>query len=170
VRAALAIIALGVVTFAVVFGLLQLPRPATVPVADAQPTPAPADGDVIALAAEQVAIGLPTAGSEALLRSVQTGDQVDVLASLPSAAGSQPLTAVVVSAATVLRTPTSGDPLLVQVRPPEAMLLAHLVLGGTRLSYLVRGAQSGDAPSPRPVSEATARALLGLGPTPTPGS
>jgi LysM repeat protein len=64
---------------------------------------------------------------------------------------------------------TASDPLVVEVSPDDALVLAHLVLGGTQLSYAVwpGGVEPAETP---PLDERTVRALLGLQPpsTPTP--
>jgi hypothetical protein len=171
-RAALIIIGLGLVTFGVVFTLLQVTRfdAAGGPVASVAFTPTP-DTDISAgsadsLAAQlspgQAAVGVPIAGSEPLLRDLLAGDHVDVLASAPSPRDGRPMTAVVVRGALVLRPATSSDPLLLAVPSDDAIVLAHLVLGGTRLGYAVWPANGASQPEPQPMDEHTAQALLGL--------
>ena len=118
------------------------------------------------LPAGQMAVGVPSAGAEALLLGAQRGDRLDVLASLPSPADSRPVTVVVVSGATVLRPATPTDPLLLQVSASDAIVLAHLVVGGTHLVYTV-WPDGGNPPRQPPLDERTARALLGLPPLAT---
>jgi hypothetical protein len=187
---ALTVLVAGVLTFFVVFAVLEAwtSTPTTeqtgaVAPASAGPTPIPVATDSLApqVAPGQVAIGVPIAGSEPLVRDVHLGDRLDVLATVASAAGDQPVTAIVVRGATVLRPASGGDPLLLEVAAPQAVELAHLILGGTHLGYTVWShASAGPSESP-PLAEPTARALLGLGsasaqappasqppPTPTP--
>jgi len=123
------VVGAGLLTFAVVFMLLAFSRSVAAPSQNVvaptrEPTPVvtlAADSLAPRLAANQVALGVPTSGSEALLRDVQTGDRLDVLASLPSPVDAQPLTVVVVRGATVLRAPTAGDPLLLSVSGSDAI-------------------------------------------------
>lgn len=148
-------IALGVAC-SVVFALLAVS-------AAGQPAP---DSLARQLAGDQVAVGVPIGGSEALLRDVQPGDRLDVLASLAAGQDGQPVTAVIVNGATVLRPANSSDPLLLAVPTSDALMLAHLVLGGTHLGYLLWPTQATSVPEPQPLAEPTARALLDL---PQPG-
>ncbi len=157
----------GLLTFAVVFMLLAFSSSVAAPSQNVvaptrEPTPVvtlAADSLAPQLAANRVALGVPTSGSEALLRDVQTGDRLDVLASLPSP---------VVRGATVLRPPTAGDPLLLGVSGSDAIALAHLILGGTHLGYLVwpAGAAASDTAPPQ-LDQQTVRSLLGLSAAPT---
>jgi hypothetical protein len=173
-RAALVIIGAGLLTFGVVFTLLQVRQSQAAPellVVAPTATAAPAlasDSMAATMAAGKIAVGVPSAGSEALLLGAQRGDRLDVLASLPSPADSRPVTVVVVSGATVLRPATATDPLLLEVSGPDAIVLAHLVLGGTRLAYTVW--PDGANPPPRlpSLDEQTARTLLGLPPLASP--
>jgi hypothetical protein len=173
-RAALAIVGAGLLTFGVVFTLLQVTRLAAAPsqvVAEPSPTLTQlvraTDSVATQLVDGQSAVGVPITGSEPLLRDVQPGDRLDVVASLPSPDDGRPVTGVVVRGATVLRQGTSSDPLLLEVSPEDAMTLAHLVLGGTRLGYTV-WPSNGSAPiEPRPLDERAARAALGLAPVAT---
>ena len=177
IRAVLVITCAGVLTFGVVFAVLQASSPEAAPdLAAVTATPAASIGpasDSLALtmAAGQIAVGVPSAGSEPLLLGVQPGDRLDVLASLPSPADSRPVTVVVVSGATVLRPASATDPLLLEVSGPDAIVLAHLVLGGTHLAFTV-WPDGGNPPRQQPLDEQTARALLGLPalalPTPPP--
>ena len=173
-RAAFLIAAVGLVTFGVVFSLLEFSPSRAAPSASiVAPSPTSStqlapDSVTAELPRGYAAVGMPTSGSSAefLLQDVQIGDRVDVLASLP-AEGAQPLTAVAVRGAKVLRTPTASDPLLLQVREAEAIVLAHLILGGTHLGYNVWSASGVPPSEPPPLDERTARALLGLtDPTP----
>jgi LysM repeat protein len=75
------------------------------------------------------------------------------------------VTAVVVSGATVLEPATSNNPLVLEVSAPDSIALAHLVMSGTRLGYIVWPAKGGTPPRTQPLDEGTARALLGLAPT-----
>jgi len=171
-RAMLVILGAGLLTFGVVFTILQASGSEAAPdllVVAATPTPAAlspaADSQALRMAAGQIAVGVPSFGAEPLLLGVQPGDRLDVLASLPSPADSRPVTVVVVSGATVLRPASATDPLLVEVSDSDAIVLAHLVLGGTHLTYTV-WPDGGNPPRPQPLDEQTARALLGLPPLP----
>ncbi|HEV7663385.1 MAG TPA: LysM domain-containing protein [Chloroflexota bacterium] len=176
-RAALVVISAGLLTFGVVFTVLQVTRSEAAPGQVAAITPAaepavtvPRQADSVApmVARGRAIVGVPIGGSEALLRDVQQGDRLDVLASVPSAADGRPITAVLVRGATVVRPALSSDPLLIDVSSADAIVLAHLVLGGTHLGYAVWPA-GGGTPSPQqPLDERTARALLGLAPSPEP--
>ena len=173
-RAAMVIVSAGLLTFGVVFTLLQVTRSAAAP-SQFVPEPAPTLTQLVratdSLSAQlvdgQLAVGVPITGSEPLLRDVQPGDRLDVVASLPSPDDGRPVTGVVVRGATVLRQGTPSDPLLLEVSPDDAMALAHLVLGGTRLGYTV-WPSNGSAPTePQPLDERAARAALGLVPVAT---
>jgi LysM repeat protein len=94
---------------------------------------------------------------------------LNVLASLPEADSGRPVAAVVTRGATLVQPVASDAPLLVEVAPTDAVVLAHLVLGGTQLSYAV-WPQGMAPPEVPPVDERTARALLGLPPRTTPTS
>ncbi|MDQ6671263.1 MAG: LysM peptidoglycan-binding domain-containing protein [Chloroflexota bacterium] len=167
-RSALVTLCVGVLTFGVVFGFLELRRSGPAPgpaLADPTSAPVPAgpssDSLALGMPAGQIAVGVPSAGSELLLQAARPGDRLDILASLPSPADGRPVTGVVVSGATVLRPATLTEPLVVQVSGADAIALAHLVLGGTHLVYTVRPV--GEAPSTQPpLDERTARALLDL--------
>lgn len=168
-RAALVILGVGLLTFSIVFSLLQLTRSGAT-AGQAASAPAPdllrdnsSPGSMVA--AGTTVVGVPTTGSELLLRDVQPGDRLDVLASLASPRDNRPVTAVIVRGATVLVPATSSDPLLLQVSPPDALALAHLLLGGTRLGYVVWSANGAIPPETQPLDEQAARALLGLAPT-----
>src|SRR5579859_1409236 len=171
-RAALIVVTAGVLTFGVVFTLLQVTRSEAAPTQlVVAPTPtaeaAVRDASSVAarIAAATVAVGVPITGSELLLGDVQPGDRLDVLASLPSPGDGRPVTAVVVRGATVLEPATASSPLLLEVSETDAMALAHLVLGGTRLGYIVWPATGGSPPPSQPLDEQTTRVLLGLVPT-----
>jgi hypothetical protein len=175
-RSALIILLAGFVTFGVVFMLLEFSRSQAAPT-ETLATPPPvstaaavaADSITPGLRDGELAVGVPIAGYEVLLRDVQPGDRLDILASLSSAKDSQPITAVVVRGATVLRLATATDTLLVEVAGRDALALAHLVLSGTRLGYVVwaPGAVS-DGSQTSMLDETTARRLLGLsGPSAT---
>jgi LysM domain len=180
-RAALVILSAGLLTFGVVFTLLQVTRSAAAPsqvVVEPSPTLTQlvraTDSIATQLVDGQTAIGVPISGSEPLLRDVQPGDRLDVVASLPSPVDGRPVTGVIVRGATVLRQATSSDPLLLEVSPDDAMALAHLVLGGAHLGYTVWPSNGGTPTEPRPLDERAVRAALGLSavatvvPTPTP--
>jgi LysM repeat protein len=181
-RVALGIVTAGLLTFGIVFTLLQVTRsdaaPGQVAVAPTATPPAElsiatsADSLAPLVAPGHSAVGVPIAGSEPLLRDVQRGDRIDVLASLPAPEDGRPVTAVVVRGATVLRPATSNDPLLLDVSDADTIVLAHLVLGGTKLGYAVWPANGSGPPEPQALDERTARALLGLSvpatPTPVP--
>jgi hypothetical protein len=172
-RAALTIVLAGFLTFGGVFTLLEFSRSQAAP-AETQPPQAlssaptvAADSLAPALEDGKLAVGVPISGSEALLRDVQAGDRLDILASLSSTPDAPPVTAVVVRGATVLRPVTLTDPLIVEVRAPEAMALAHLILRGTHLGYVVWAAGTDPASASRPVVDQTSvRRALGLS-TPT---
>jgi LysM repeat protein len=165
-RAPLAILAAGLVTFGVVFTLLEFsPSAAQAPPAEPSPSPTPtlvAAGDSLAprLAPGDVALGVPTGGSEALLRGVQPGDRLDILASLTS----PPVTTVLVRGATVVEPATPNTPLLLEVAAPDGIVLAHAVMSGTRLGFVLWPAGA----VPPPVDAATARDALSVTVTVTP--
>jgi hypothetical protein len=172
IRAGLVIFCAGVLTFGVVFTLLQVTRSEAAPGQLAvAPTPTlvarPLAKDSVAgkIVAETIAIGVPITGSEVLLRDVHAGDRLDVLASLPAPGDGRPVTAVVVSGATVVVPASGSDPLLLEMSAPDGMAVAHLVLGGTRLGYIVWSATGGSQPESQLLDERTARSLLGLAPT-----
>ena len=168
-RAAMVIVTAGLMTFVIVFTLLEVTRSEAAPVPPVG-VPAPLAGTsaratdslTASLASSTIAIGVPIAGSELLLGDVQSGDRLDVLASLPSPGDGRPVTAVVVRGATVLQPATRTDPLLLEVSAPDGLALAHLVLGGTRLGYIVWSANGGSPPQTQPLDEQAARLLLGL--------
>ncbi len=171
VRAGLVIVCAGVLTFGVVFTLLQVTRSEAAPgqlVLVPTPTLVPRglakDSLAPRVVAGTIAIGVPITGSEVLLRDVQAGDRLDVLASLPAPGDGRPITAVVVRGATVLVPASASDPLLLEMSVPDGMAVAHLVLGGTRLGYIVWSANGASPPESQPLDERTARALLGLAP------
>lgn len=168
-RAALLIIGIGLLTFGAMFTLLEVTRSEAAPSQSAAALAVSADNPLavssfaLRMAPGEIAVGLPSAGSEPVLRTLQPGARIDVLASVPSRGDAGPLTAVVVSGATVLRLPVSPDPLLVKVDAADAIVLAHLILGGTHLDFAAW--QTDAAPPPQAVmDERTARALLGLPP------
>lgn len=144
IRPTLVVIGVGLLTFLLVFASLDLSGATTAP-DQAETAQAPAESalpiatDSVAAQVRPagVAVGVPTGGSEPLLRNVRPGDHLDILATLPSTNNDRPITAVIVRGATVLRSAESGDPLLLEVAAPDAMELAHVVLSGTHLSYLV---------------------------------
>ena len=106
-------------------------------------------------------MALPIGAAEPLVRGLQPGARLNVLASLPDTDSGRPLSAVVTRGATIVQSVTSSDPLVVEVSPDDALVLAHLVLGGTQLSYAVwpGGVEPAETP---PLDERTVRALLGL--------
>jgi hypothetical protein len=169
-RAALAIVCAGLLTFVVTYALLEAVwTHAAAEPANVAPTPVVAaapDSLAPQIAAGDIGVGLPTAGADALLHDVRAGDRLNVLASVTGGDG-RPVTAVVVSGAKVLQ-PASGDsPLVVEVSAADGLALAHLVLGGTHLSYAVVPAGATPAPS-APMDAAQARARLGLSGAATP--
>jgi hypothetical protein len=171
IRAGMIIFCAGVLTFGIVFTLLQVSRSEAAP---GQLVIAPTQTVVLRalakdslagkLGAGTVAIGVPITGSDVLFRDVQSGDRLDVVASLPAPGDGRPVTAVVVRGATVLVPATPSDPLLLQMSVPDAMAVAHLVLGGTRLGYIVWSANGASPAESQPLDERTARSLLGLAP------
>ena len=159
----------GLLTFGIVFSFLQFSPSRAEPSTDA---PTPVASPVYAVAADSLApridagdegIGLPSAGSEALLRTVQPGDRLDIVASQTSPRDGQPLTAVVARGATVLQPPTNGDPVIVEVAAPDALMLAHLEMEGTHLAYILwpAGAHTAAA-TPPALDDQTVRDALGL--------
>lgn len=171
-RAALVVICSGLLSFGVVYTLLEVSRSAAAPndlvvVGTPEPSPEPRPTDALLVEAGQRAVAVPSAGADALLRGVHPGDRLDILASLSSPADGRPITSVVVRGATVLRPPSGGDALVVEVPAADAIALAHLVLNGTQLGFTVWPANAAP-PSPRPIDERTARVLLGLTPATTP--
>lgn len=177
-RATLVIAGIGLVTFVLVFSLMEFSPSRAAPTPSVVVSPALGQTRVLQVATDSVArnlqagheaVGVPVDASsgEALLREVQPGDRLDVLASLAFSEGATPLTAVVVHGATVLRPPTAADPLLLEVTASDAIVLAHLVLGGTHLGYMLWPASGMPASLPLALDERNARALLGLALTPT---
>jgi hypothetical protein len=171
-RAAIVVIVAGLLTFGIVYMLLEVSRSSAAPnEAVIVPTPAPSAiaraTDALPVAAGERVVAVPITGAESLLRGVRPGDRLDVLASLSSPDDGRPVTSVVVRGATVVRAPAGGDPLLLEVQPQDAIALAHLVLGGTRLGFTLWPA-SASPPSPQAIDERTARTLLGLPPIATP--
>ena len=173
--AALGIVVVGVLTFGVVFALLEFSSSAAAP-SPASPTELPGstptsvtapDSLEPRLASENLAIGVPTAGYEVLLRDVQPGDRLDVVASLTTPQSGKAVTAVLVRGATVVRPPGPSDPLLVQVAAGDALMLAHVMLRGTHLGYVLWPAGTSLPAAPAPaIDDRTAREALGLN-TPT---
>jgi hypothetical protein len=165
-RAAIAVICAGLLTFGIVYTLLEVSRSSAAPneaviIPTLAPTAVVRATDAIPAAANQRVVAVPIVGSESLLRGAHPGDRLDVLASLSSPDDGRPVTSVVVRGATVVREPTGSEPLLLQVAPQDAIALAHLVLGGTRLGFTLWPANA-SPPSPQAIDERTARTLLGL--------
>ncbi|HLZ26142.1 MAG TPA: LysM peptidoglycan-binding domain-containing protein [Chloroflexota bacterium] len=163
-RAALVIGCAGLLTFGAVFVVLQAGSPDVAPdLVEVTLTPVapPSDSIALVMTPGRIAVGVPSTGFLPLLLDLQPGDRLDVLASLPSPTDSRPVSVVVVSGATVLRPATATDALLLEVSGPDAIALAHLVLGGTHLAFTVWPA-GGNPPLQQPLDEQTARALLGL--------
>jgi hypothetical protein len=171
--AALTVLLTGLLTFGIVFTLLEFSRSQAAP-ADTSPSQTnPAsralpvvagDSLVRSIRPDNLAVGVPVPQSEALLlRDVQPGDRLDILASLSSPRDAQPVTAVVVRGATVLRPGTSIDPLLLQVTASDAIALVHLVSSGVHLGYVVWPADGSSHLGQVPLlDEPTVRRLLGL--------
>jgi len=166
----LAVLALGLLTFGGVFSFLAF-SPSSAEPGQAVPTEtatAPtlsvaADSLEPRISADSLALGLPIAGSEALLRNVQPGDRLDIVASFAAPGDGQPLTTVLVRGATVLQAASQNDPLLVEMAAPDAVMVAHVVLRGTHLGYILWPANGSlPAATPRPIDERTARDALGL--------
>jgi hypothetical protein len=174
-RGALAVIGAGLLTFGVVFAFLEhsssRAAPSEPPVAPtAVPTLSAAAPDSVArqIPSGDVAVALPIAGSAPLLRDLLPGDRLDIVASVSSGSDREPITGVVVHGATVLRAATSENPLLIEVAAPDAIVLAHVVLGGTRLSYSAWPGGAAGLAEAQPVAGPTARALLDVNVSPTP--
>ena len=89
-RAALLIIGIGLLTFGAMFTLLQVTRSEAAPSQSAAALALPADNALavssfaLRMAPGEIAVGLPSCGSEPVLRTLQPGARIDVLASLPS--------------------------------------------------------------------------------------
>jgi LysM repeat protein len=175
-RSALLVTGVGLLTFVLVLSLLEFTSSRAAPAEDVTPPMTPTPETLVArdsLASDiepgHVAIGVPLGDSAPMMRELQPGDRLDVVASLPSPSNGQPVTGVVVHGAIVLRPPTSSDPLLLQVPGPDAMALSHLILGGTHLGYIVWPSGIGPATGePQPLDEKSARALLGVAATAVP--
>jgi hypothetical protein len=176
-RPALYIITAGLLTFGVLFTLLQFSHSEAAPVevavlAPSTPVPVTLSADSLApqITTGDLVVGVPSGGSTALLKDIQPGDRVSVLVSLPSTDDGRVVTAVAVNGASVVRPASATDPLLLEVSAPDAIVLAHLVLSGIHLGYTVWPTDGTSPPASPPVDESTARALLGLVPlaTPTP--
>jgi LysM repeat protein len=171
-RAALIVVCAGLLTFGIVYTLLEVSRSAAAPsdviiVPSPSPAPIARPTDAVPVDAGERVVAVPVTGSESLLRGVQPGDRLDILASLSSPDDGRPVTSVAVRGATVVRPPSGSDPLLLQVSPPDAIALAHLVLGGTKLGFTL-WPQNASPPPPQPMDERTARILLGLASLATP--
>jgi hypothetical protein len=128
-----------------------------------QPAPAPAEGErsfALAIAAGKVAAGVPVAGSEMVATAAVPGDRIDVIALVPPGHPT-PLAAVVVRGATVLGRSGQGSSsqLLLQLSSDEAMVLAHLLQSGTRMSYSLWPADGTPLPVV-PVDAAELRSLF----------
>jgi LysM repeat protein len=160
-----------VLVFGVVFSLAQH-SPSRAAPSDQSQTDSPtrvyalaADSLVPRIASDDEAVGLPVSSSEVLLRNVQPGDRLDVVASLASRADGQPLTTVVARGVTVLKPPISGDPVVVEVPASDAVMLAHLVMNGTHLGYILWPAGVAPTEATAPVlDDQSLRDALGLSP------
>jgi hypothetical protein len=172
----LAVLVLGLLTFGVVFSFLAFsPSRAepgqTVPTETSTPRPLAVAADSLEprIAPDDLAVGVPIAGSEALLRNVQPGDRLDIVASFAAPANGQPLTAILVRGATVLQPANQVDPLLLEMPAPDAIMVVHVLLRGTHLGYILWPANGSlAAATPAPIDERAARDALGLS-QPTPG-
>jgi hypothetical protein len=167
----MAIAAAGLLTFVGVYvGLQVAMRPP--PIAPVTPptltTDRAVDSITPRIGAGLVALALPF-GTEPVLRVVLPGAHVNVLASVTEPGRTRVLSTVIARGATVVQPASQTAPVLVEVEPADAVVLAHLMLGGAPLSVAV---WPGDVPPPEelPLDERSARALLGLParPTPTP--
>jgi LysM repeat protein len=169
-RPVLAVLVLGLLTFGVVFSFLAF-SPSRAEPGQAAPTEI-STPSVLAvatdsleprIAADDLAVGVPIAGSEGLLRNVQPGDRLDIVASFAAPADGQPLTAVLVRGATVLQSATQAGPLLVEMPAADAVMMVHVLLRGTHLGYVLWPANGTlPAATPAPIDEQAARAALGL--------
>jgi LysM repeat protein len=153
----------GVLTFAVVYGVLLLGARGPEQPDGAAPTATPASHSSLAqrLGTGQVAVALPVTTAPTLVMGLQPGARLNVLASVPDPDGGRPLSAVVARGLTVVQTASPAEPLLVAGEPMDALVLAHLVLGGTPLTYSLWPGGVAPAEVP-PIDERTARAVLGL--------
>jgi LysM repeat protein len=170
----MAIAAAGLLTFVVVYVALQLAtRPPEVQPLVPVGSVRAADSLSPRIGAGLVALALPLSGAEPLIRDLRPGARLNVLANVTEPGKSRQLSAVVARGATVVEALSSTTPLLVEIEPADAVVLAHLMLGGARLSGIVW--QGGVAPAEElPLDARSARALLGLPalatPTPEPTS
>jgi hypothetical protein len=166
----MAIAAAGLLTFVAVYVALQL---ATRPPDEVAPAEIAisraADSLTPRISPGLVALALPLSGSEPVTRALRPGARLNVLANLTEPGRSRQLSAIVARGATVVQSLSSTTPLLVEIEPADAVVLAHLLLGGARLSATV---WTGDVAPPEelPLDIRSARALLGLPAlaTPTP--
>jgi hypothetical protein len=125
------------------------------------------------ISAGLVALALPLSASEPLVCGLQPGARLNVLANVSEPGRNRTLSTIVARGATVVQGLTSATPLLVEVEPADAVVLAHLLLGGATLS-VVEWPGGVAPPEELPLDERSARALLGLParatPTPEPTS
>lgn len=172
VQAGLAL-GVGVMVFALSYSLLGAARAAR----DAGPPPelaTPAgvgtDSGSVAhrIAPGRVALAAPAPRLDPLASEVQPGDRIAVMAVVPGGRGEGPVAGVVVPEAVVLSGPAggSGSTLLLEVSSDEALVLAHLIQSGARLSYALWPAAGARQFAPS-LDLGAARARLGLEPTPT---
>jgi hypothetical protein len=166
-----AIAGAGLLTFVAVYVGLQValrpPEPAPVAVPTLT-TDRAVDSITPRIGAGLVAVALPF-GTGPLLHEVLPGARVNVMASVTEPGRTRVLSTVIARGATVVQPASRTAPVLVEVEPADAVVLAHLMLGGAPLSVAV---WPGDLAPPEelPLDEISARALLGLParPTPTP--
>jgi LysM repeat protein len=164
----MAIAAAGLLTFVGIYVGLQVAMrpPEIVPVAPPTLTTDRAvDSITPRIGAGLVAVALPF-GTEPVLREVLPGARVNVLASVTEPGRTRVLSTVIARGATVVQAASMTTPVLVEVEPADAVVLAHLMLGGAPLSVAV---WPGDTAPPEelPLDSRSARALLGLPARPT---
>ena len=124
-RSFLTVVVAGVLTFGIVYGLLTvLPKPQGPQNSDTVQTRA-ADSYTPKIDSRRIAVALPVGGAEPLMRGLQAGDRVNVVASVADPQTGRPLTAVVTRGATLV--------LVIHYRELAAQADARIVLGDGRV-------------------------------------
>lgn len=164
----------GLAVFALSYSLLGAARSARERPVTAEPAELVAAGTGGDSAAQRitpgrVALAAPVSRPDPLVSELRPGDRILVMAAIPGNPGEGSRAAVVVREAIVLTGPgtVSASSLLLEVSSDEAMVLAHLIQSGTRLTYALWPAV-GVLQIPPAVDPATARARLGLESAATP--